>query len=152
VSFGTCQGNLETSMEKARRLDHDHASIAAILFVVNRPEHLEAALASRPGRVDQAIEFPLPDERGRRQLIRLYAGGLSLSEDLVGPLVRKTKGASAAFIKELMRRAAQFYLQTGGSGPLSANDVDSALEEMLFSGGSLNAKLLGASGVLAGAV
>jgi ATP-dependent 26S proteasome regulatory subunit len=35
---------------------------AAVLFVLttNRPEHLEAALASRPGRVDQAIEFPCP--------------------------------------------------------------------------------------------
>jgi hypothetical protein len=42
---------------------------AAILFVLttNRPENLEAALASRPGRIDQAVEFPLPDERGRRQ-------------------------------------------------------------------------------------
>src|SRR5438270_13735159 len=51
---------------------------AAVLFVLttNRPENLEAALASRPGRVDQAIEFPLPDDRGRGQLIRLYTYGL----------------------------------------------------------------------------
>ena len=43
---------------------------AAVLFVLttNRPEHLEAALASRPGRIDQAIEFPLPNDEGRRQL------------------------------------------------------------------------------------
>jgi cell division protease FtsH len=61
--------------------------------------------------------------------------------------VKKTKGASAAFIKELMRRAAQFNLQEGKNGSLTANEVDSALEEMLFAGGSLNAKLLGASGV-----
>lgn len=123
---------------------------AAILFVLttNRPEHLEAALASRPGRIDQAIEFPLPDDQGRRQLIRLYAGGLSLSDDITGSLVKKSKGASAAFIKELMRRAAQFYLHNGGKNELTANDVDSALEEMLFAGGSLNAKLLGATGVL----
>jgi ATP-dependent 26S proteasome regulatory subunit len=122
---------------------------AAVLFVLttNRPEQLEAALASRPGRVDQAIEFPLPDEQGRRQLVRLYACGLSLSEEVVQSLVKKTKGASAAFIKELMRRAAQFTLQEGNSGSLSAKDVDSALEELFFAGGSLNAKLLGASGV-----
>ncbi len=47
---------------------------AEILFVLttNRPEALEAALASRPGRVDQAIEFPLPDIEGRTKLVRLY--------------------------------------------------------------------------------
>jgi ATPase family protein associated with various cellular activities (AAA) len=122
---------------------------AAVLFVLttNHPENLEAALASRPGRVDQAIEFPLPDDKGRRQLVRLYACGLRISDEVVESLVKKTKGASAAFIKELMRRSAQFNLQDGKRGSLTANDVDSALEEMLFAGGSLNAKLLGASGV-----
>jgi len=46
---------------------------AALLFVLttNRPEQLESALAARPGRVDQAIEFPLPDADGRRKLIKL---------------------------------------------------------------------------------
>jgi ATP-dependent 26S proteasome regulatory subunit len=122
---------------------------AAVLFVLttNHPENLEAALASRPGRVDQAIEFPLPDDQGRRQLVRLYACGLRVAEEVVESLVKKTKGASAAFIKELMRRSAQFNLQDGRRGSLTANEVDSALEEMLFAGGSLNAKLLGASGV-----
>jgi hypothetical protein len=122
---------------------------AAVLFVLttNRPEHLEAALASRPGRVDQAIEFPLPDDQCRRQLVRLYACGLPLSDEVIESLVKKTKGASAAFIKELMRRAAQFNLQDGKNNSLTAKEVDSALDEMLFAGGSLNAKLLGASGI-----
>ena len=118
---------------------------AAVLFVLttNRPENLEAALASRPGRIDQAIEFPLPDDRGRAQLVRLYACGLPLSDGIVETIVKKTKKASAAFIKELMRRSAQFYLQAGGGGSLQPEYLDSALEEMLFSGGSLNVKLLG---------
>jgi hypothetical protein len=72
---------------------------------------------------------------------------LQLSDDVAESLVKKTKGASAAFIKELMRRAAQFNLQDGNRGSLTADEVNSALEEMLFTGGSLNAKLLGASGV-----
>ena len=119
---------------------------AAVLFVLttNRPENLEAALASRPGRIDQAIEFPLPDERGRSQLIRLYACGLPLDEELVQLIVRKTDNASAAFIKELMRRAAQAYLQNNASR-LNGEHLNAALEEMLFAGGSLNAKLLGAA-------
>jgi hypothetical protein len=122
---------------------------AAILFILttNRPQNLEAALASRPGRIDQAIEFPLPDENGRRLLVGLYACGLPLDEDVVETIVSKTDKASAAFIKELMRRAAQFYMQNGSEGALQVADVNAALEEMLFTGGSLNAKLLGAADV-----
>jgi ATP-dependent 26S proteasome regulatory subunit len=118
---------------------------AAVLFVLttNHPELLEAALASRPGRIDQAIEFPLPDEEGRSRLVRLYSRGLSVPDQLLETIVRKTKKASPAFIKELMRRAAQYQLQAGREGALAIPDVEAALDEMLFSGGSLNVKLLG---------
>jgi len=120
---------------------------ALVLFILttNRPDQLEEALTSRPGRIDQAIEFPLPDEEGRRKLIRLYSGGLELPEKLLSRLVQKTKGGSGAFIKELMRRSAQFLLETGQQN-LGTSHVESALDEMLFSGGSLNARLLGFSG------
>ena len=122
---------------------------AAVLFVLttNRPQNLETALASRPGRIDQAIEFPLPDERGRRQLVKLYSYGLPLSDEVIEVVVRNTERGSAAFIKELMRRAAQFHLQDGNDGQLRVEHLNAALEEMLFSGGSLNAKLLGAADV-----
>ena len=118
---------------------------AEILFVLttNRPEKIEAALMARPGRVDQAIEFPLPDEEGRRKLLRLYARGMVLSDDIADLAVAKTKGASAAFIKELMRRSAQFSMRNGEAKRLERSHLASALEEMLFSGGSLNRKLLG---------
>ena len=118
---------------------------AAILFVLttNRPEQLEAALASRPGRVDQAIEFPLPDEDGRRKLVQLYARGLKVPDAIADLIVRKTKKASAAFIKKLLRRCAQFFLQSGSQSGLEIGHVEAALDEMLFAGGSLNVKLLG---------
>jgi cell division protease FtsH len=117
---------------------------ADILFLLttNRPEALEAALASRPGRVDQAIEFPLPDELGRNKLIRLYGSGLNLGEELISTASRKTDGVSAAFIKEFMRRAAQFMIERGG-GVVEQADLDSAIEELLFAGGTLNRQLLG---------
>lgn len=119
---------------------------ADILFVLttNRPEALEAALASRPGRIDQAIEFPLPDDLGRGKLVTLYAKDAQLQPDLVTEIVRRTDGVSAAFIKELMRRIIQFHIERNGSTEINRPDVDSALDEMLFSGGSLNLKLLGA--------
>lgn len=120
---------------------------AEILFLLttNRPEALEAALASRPGRVDQAIEFPLPDDSGRQKLVRLYSANISLEEDVVDEVVRRTEGVSAAFIKELMRRAAQFTVERDAEGRVERGDLDSALDEMLFKGGSLNRTLLGAT-------
>src|SRR5256885_15920965 len=76
---------------------------ADVIFILttNRPDHLEPALASRPGRIDQAIEFPLPDAEGRAKLIKLYARGLEVPEALLVTIVQKTKGAGPAFIKEL---------------------------------------------------
>jgi len=58
-------------------------------------------------------------------------------------MVRKTAGASAAFIKELMRRSAQIMLRDGKARKLDLTQVETALDEMLFAGGSLNVKLLG---------
>jgi DNA polymerase III delta prime subunit len=116
-----------------------------ILFILttNRPEALEAALASRPGRVDQAIEFPLPDDEGRTKLVRLYARGVEVTEEVVRETVKRTEGVSASLIKELMRRTAQFHLERSGSGRVGLEDLESALDELLFSGGTLNRKLLG---------
>jgi ATP-dependent Clp protease adapter protein ClpS len=118
---------------------------ADILFVLttNRPEALEAALAGRPGRIDQAIEVPLPDETGRGKLVQLYGKGLPLKPDIVDEAVRRTKGVSAAFIKELMRRMAQSAIARDEGQSVMVADIDEALDDMLFSGGRLNIKLLG---------
>jgi cell division protease FtsH len=118
---------------------------ADILFILttNRPGALEAALASRPGRVDQAIEFPLPDEEGLRKLVKLYTPKLGLDEALIQEIVKRCQGVSAAFIKELMRRTVQFSLESGRDGEINLPHVHNALDEMLFKGGTLNLKLLG---------
>jgi hypothetical protein len=124
---------------------------AEILFLLttNKPETLEQALAARPGRVDQAIEFPLPDEAGRRKLVRLYAANTAISDEVVAHSARITEGVSASFIKELMRRALQFNLECRTNGDavrILQNDIDQAIEELLFTGGPLNRALLGADG------
>jgi ATPase family protein associated with various cellular activities (AAA)/ClpX C4-type zinc finger protein len=118
---------------------------ADVFFVLttNRPEALEPALANRPGRIDQSIEFPLPSEEMRRRLIRLYARGLELPDDLVEELAKRTERASPAFIKELMRRIAQNHLEAAAGGAVTRGVAEAALHEMLFSGGALNARLLG---------
>src|SRR6202007_2635426 len=117
-----------------------------LILTKNRPEQIEPALVSRPGRVDQAIEFPLPDEEGRTKLTKLYARGLEISEELMEPIVSRTKGVRAAVIKELRRRCAQFEIESSRGKVLMQRAVDSALEEMLFAGGALNRRLLGGEG------
>jgi ATP-dependent Clp protease adapter protein ClpS len=126
---------------------------ADILFVLttNRPEELEAALAGRPGRIDQAIEVPLPDASGRGKLVRLYGKGLPVDDAIVAEAVRRTEGVSAAFIKELMRRIAQSSLARDGGNTVTSGDIDEALDDMLFSGGRLNVKLLGGAQEMAAA-
>jgi len=113
---------------------------ADILFILttNRPAELEGALASRPGRIDQAIEVPLPDEIGRNKLVQFYGGGLPLGDAVVAEAAQRTEGVSAAFIKELMRRIAR-----DGGTSVESDDISEALDDMLFAGGKLNVKLLG---------
>ena len=114
------------------------------LLTTNRPDELEEALAARPGRVDQVIEFPLPDRHGREKLVRLYSRAISVADELVELVVHRTEGVSASFIKELMRRSMQFRLATGGDGTIDAADVERALDELITGGGRLNQRVLGA--------
>jgi ATP-dependent Clp protease adapter protein ClpS len=118
---------------------------ADILFVLttNRPEQLESALASRPGRIDQAIEVPVPNDIGRRKLVQLYGKGLPLGDAILAEAADRTKGVSAAFIKELMRRVAQASIARDGGATIESADISEALDDMLFTGGKLNVKLLG---------
>jgi hypothetical protein len=118
---------------------------ADILFVLttNRPEQLEGALAGRPGRIDQAIEVPLPDSVGRAKLVQLYGSGLPLGDAVVEEAAQRTKGVSAAFIKEMMRRVAQASIARDGGATVEPGDIGEALDDMLFAGGKLNVKLLG---------
>ncbi len=121
------------------------ADDADILFVLttNRPDLLEPALAARPGRIDQAIEVPLPDAECRRRLFELYGRGLRVSSP-VEPYVERTAGASAAFIRELLRKAALFAADDSAEIAVSTKHFDEALHEMLVQGGDLTKSLLGA--------
>jgi hypothetical protein len=122
------------------------ADDADILFVLttNRPDLLEPALAARPGRIDQAVEVPLPDTECRRRLFELYGRGLQVTVP-VEPYAARTAGASAAFIRELLRKAALFAADDGGALEVRATHFDEALHEMLVEGGDLTKSLLGAA-------
>ena len=113
------------------------------LLTTNRPELLEPALASRPGRVDQAIEIPLPDEECRRRLFGLYGRGLTLRVSDLGAFLRRTEGASGAFLRELLRRAALFAADDAGDLVVADAHLDAALRDLIVEGGDLTRSLLG---------
>jgi hypothetical protein len=81
------------------------AADADVTFILttNRASELEQALIERPGRIDLAVEIPLPDAEAREKLLRLYAGRAEVTTDL-GPAVAATQGTTASAMKELMRR------------------------------------------------
>ena len=123
------------------------ADDADILFLLttNRPDILEPALASRPGRIDQAIEIPLPDLDCRRRLFELYGKGLNLRLQHLPELVDQTEGVSAAFIRELMRKAALFAADESDDMLVEDRHIEEALRELVFEGGELTKRLLGAT-------
>src|SRR5439155_19271542 len=97
-----------------------------------------------------AIEVPLPDEGCRRRLFELYGRGLKLDFSDLGVWVRRTKGVSAAFIRELLRKAAVLAAEANGTGDeLTVTDrhMDEAPEELLVAGGPMTRSLLGFAGV-----
>lgn len=118
---------------------------ARILFLLttNRPDLLEPALAARPGRVDQALEVPLPDADCRRRLFELYARGLKLELEHRDQWIQRTERASAAFIRELVRKSA--LLAADGQSEITIRDqhVEAALRELIASDGLLTRNLLG---------
>jgi AAA+ superfamily predicted ATPase len=113
------------------------------LLTTNRPNDLEDAIRNRPGRIDQAIEFPKPDKSGRTKLAQLYSCGFELPPTEAEAIADRTDGASAAFIKELLRRSAQFLLERDEqSTKFETADWENALREML-TGSSFGVMQLG---------
>lgn len=141
--------NLNGLQELMNELDGMLPSTQAIvLMTTNRPDVLEPALASRPGRISQAVFFPLPDPAMRERLIKLFARKLNLTGVDLARWVQRTEGASPAFIEELVKKAIIFAAireasTTSLPGSLSDADFDAAIHELVVLGGALTTNILG---------
>ncbi|HEV8637770.1 MAG TPA: AAA family ATPase [Chloroflexota bacterium] len=111
-------------------------------LTTNRPDILEPALAARPGRIDLAVELPLPGAHGRRRLLELYARGLELRGVDVDAFVERTEGVSPAYVKELLRKAALLAAEDGAGLVATGAHLEAAMAE-LNEGGRLAQRLLG---------
>jgi cell division protease FtsH len=120
-----------------------------VVFVLttNRVEVLERALAERPGRVDEAVEVGPPDDAGRERLLRLYGRSTGIAELDLSATVAATEGATATYLRELVRRAVvTAALARPEEDPVRAReaDLDVATEELRSSRARLTRALLGA--------
>ncbi len=79
-----------------------------VIAATNRPDVLDPALL-RPGRFDRQVVVPLPDVRGREQILRVHMRKLPLSDDVKPALIaRGTPGFSGADLSNLVNEAALF--------------------------------------------
>lgn len=115
-----------------------------VIFVLttNRPDILEPALAARPGRIDLAVELPLPDAAGRRRLLELYARGLALRDVDLDAIVERTDGVSPAYVKELLRKATLLAATDAPEVVVTGRHLEAAMAE-LNEGGRLAQRILG---------
>jgi hypothetical protein len=132
---------LFTLLDAMDGLDQD--ADVAFLLTTNRAEALEKALAQRPGRVDLAVEIPLPDEADRRALIDLYASDLPFSADAVSRAARDSAGTTASYAKELVRRAVLLAAMTGREP--EDDHLEAATAELLSDSARLTRALLGST-------
>jgi cell division protease FtsH len=79
-----------------------------VIAATNRPDVLDPALL-RPGRFDRQVVVPLPDIRGREQILKVHMRKVPLDDDVKPALIaRGTPGFSGADLANLVNEAALF--------------------------------------------
>lgn len=82
-----------------------------IIGATNRPDIIDPALL-RPGRLDQLIYIPLPDEESRYQIFKACLRKSPLSKDIdLRALAKYTQGFSGADITEICQRACKYAIR-----------------------------------------
>jgi len=89
------------------------ASGVIVIAATNRPDVLDAALL-RPGRFDRQVVVPLPDIRGREQILQVHMRKVPAAPDVdANVLARGTPGMSGADLANLVNEAALFAARRG---------------------------------------
>ena len=79
-----------------------------VIAATNRPDVLDPALL-RPGRFDRQVVVPLPDVRGREQIIKVHMRSVPLADNVKADVIaRATPGFSGADLANLVNEAALF--------------------------------------------
>ena len=79
-----------------------------VIAATNRPDVLDPALL-RPGRFDRQVVVPLPDIRGREQILKVHLAKVPIDQSVeILPIARGTPGFSGADLANLINEAALF--------------------------------------------
>jgi cell division protease FtsH len=85
-----------------------------VIAATNRPDVLDPALL-RPGRFDRQVVVPLPDIRGREQILTVHMRKIPMAPDVrADVLARGTPGFSGADLANLVNEAALFAARRNG--------------------------------------
>ena len=102
-----------------------------VIAATNRPDVLDPALM-RPGRFDRQVVVPLPDIRGREQILIVHMRKVPLSPDVKADiLARGTPGMSGADLANLVNEAALFAAR-GGKRLVDMDDFEKAKDKILM--------------------
>jgi len=86
-----------------------------VIAATNRPDVLDPALL-RPGRFDRQVVVPLPDIRGREQILKVHMRKVPVDEDVVASIIaRGTPGFSGADLANLINEAALFAARSNNA-------------------------------------
>ena len=102
-----------------------------LIAATNRPDVLDPALL-RPGRFDRQVVVPLPDIRGREQILKVHMRKVPVAPD-VEPhvLARGTPGFSGADLANLVNEAALFAAR-GGKRLVDMEDFERAKDKIMM--------------------
>lgn len=82
-----------------------------IIAATNRPDIIDPAML-RPGRFDRLIDIPLPDEKGRLDILKIHTRNMNLGTDVsLESLGAGIEGSSGADIKAICTEAGMFAIR-----------------------------------------
>jgi len=105
------------------------------IATTNYAEHLDAALADRPGRFDVRLNFGLPTAELRKHILEKYLTDLGVKIKLNG-IVDKTEGLTGAYLKEIVMTA--YMISTEKNETLNKDNLNEAIDEILLLKGKIN--------------
>ena len=102
---------LKSSTSGDREVQRTLMQLLAELGATNRPDILDPALL-RPGRFDRFIEVPLPNDEGRKEILKIHTEKMALDEEAdLDVLSSLTDGLSGADLKAVCTEAGMFAIR-----------------------------------------
>ena len=102
-----------------------------VIAATNRPDVLDPALL-RPGRFDRQVVVPLPDVRGREQILKVHMRKVAISDDVKPSLIaRGTPGFSGADLANLVNEAALFAARSN-KRLVDMDDMERAKDKIMM--------------------